>query len=767
MAVDGLNGGGLDLFAGLGWSWQYDAGVRLSYAAPGRGDIQGRAPPAGTNSFRYQYGKGDELERIIREADGNIAELTVGVEGRITHRDGIPFSYDAVGRRTEDDRFVYRRTWRGELATVTVKDSWPDGEVSPFAGHQIRYHYDALGRLLYRWHLAELPDGETDDALRPFIEKRAYVWEGEGLLAEVAYGDPDETQIRWRKTYVPGPSGIDDAVQVAVDVVDIPGSPYPGSRLYTYVRDELGTVIGVVAEDESMDPAQPSMPVRYLYSPYGNAHAELGPELRHVRFDNVVTSVETAAGPVEQTVADPALSAGGALRIRLSVPVTDGSLGAGVVVERLQVGGGWMAVDAAEAVVGRDALEPSELLVLLRSGWERAASYRVRLSTSLTDGAGRSFVVAGGESSHSLEWTVPTGTSEIPEPPVIFEQRFGLRYDSHLAAADTVGGRFPGGQTTLFQGLWTDPVTGLAYARARWYDSRNASWLSEDPMADVDSPNLYAFVAWQPNIATDPFGECWLGKCEDGSQSMGSIFWEGVKEGFGSSVDSIFDLLSHPLDIPQTLAEGVLTILFDGPHLLGEGIKALVMASPEQRASMLGNLAGGLAFDAVLAGVGTAANCVVKANKARKFADLATDATRVRRFVDGLSDAKLMAGKAHDTRGAVRHLDEIADMLPAGCIKAKCLTGDTLVANAEGLSPIREIKVGNRVITTEESYLGETAVDDATWKVVRVRMPEEANGSDVKLELLSSPEWIAAMGAKVGQEIWLELPEAGIAGFGV
>ncbi|MCP4654550.1 MAG: RHS repeat protein, partial [bacterium] len=158
MAVDGLNGGGLDLFAGLGWSWQYDAGVRLSYAAPGRGDIQGRAPPAGTDSFRYQYGKGDELERIIREADGNIAELTVGVEGRITHRDGIPFAYDAVGRRTEDDRFVYRRTWRGELATATVKDSWPDGEVSPFAGHQIRYHYDALGRLLYRWHLAELPD---------------------------------------------------------------------------------------------------------------------------------------------------------------------------------------------------------------------------------------------------------------------------------------------------------------------------------------------------------------------------------------------------------------------------------------------------------------------------------------------------------------------------------------------------------------------------------------------------------------------------------
>ncbi|MCP4594482.1 MAG: hypothetical protein GY842_27440, partial [bacterium] len=68
-------------------------------------------------------------------------------------------------------------------------------------------------------------------------------------------------------------------------------------------------------------------------------------------------------------------------------------------------------------------------------------------------------------------------------------------------------GRFPGGQTSLFQGLWTDPVTGVAHARARWYDARNASWLSEDPYADLDSPNLYAFVAWQPNMATDPSGE--------------------------------------------------------------------------------------------------------------------------------------------------------------------------------------------------------------------------------------------------------------------
>ncbi len=61
-------------------------------------------------------------------------------------------------------------------------------------------------------------------------------------------------------------------------------------------------------------------------------------------------------------------------------------------------------------------------------------------------------------------------------------------------------------RTQLFQGLWTDPLTGAAYARARWYDARNASWLSEDPLLEVDSPNLYAFVGWGPNFKTDPRG---------------------------------------------------------------------------------------------------------------------------------------------------------------------------------------------------------------------------------------------------------------------
>jgi len=91
-------------------------------------------------------------------------------------------------------------------------------------------------------------------------------------------------------------------------------------------------------------------------------------------------------------------------------------------------------------------------------------------------------------------------------PALPFDRRTALTYESWSAANDTLGNRFPGGQSHLFQGAWTDPVTGLAYHRARWYEPRTAYWLSEDPAGTVDSTNLSGFVAHQPNMGADPQG---------------------------------------------------------------------------------------------------------------------------------------------------------------------------------------------------------------------------------------------------------------------
>lgn len=503
--------GSPDLFSGLGWAWGYDGGVRLTSATSGQGDLKGEGSATGdaAETFRFGYGEGDQLSQLIRQSTGQIAALTTGEYGRITARNGAAFSYDGVGRRLEDDRFVYRWDWRGQLASVTVKSTWPDGDgdgkpdVTPWAGHQVRYDYDASGRMTHRWLYGKLPAGVTDDAQRPFIEKRVFVWEGDGLAAEAAFGNPEETLFRWRKTYVPGPGGLDDAVQVVVE-----DTASGTTRTYTLVRDEMGTVVSLVAEDEGTAVAKPPVPVRYRYTPYGEAHAESGPELLRARFDGDATTAATASGTVTQAPA--AGAAAGSLLLDWTLPLDAGTIPAGLVVERLVGPSGWVALAPEDFVVGPAPADggistgggpPQRLRVLVKNGWTRGASYRVRLAASLTDGLSRRF-----GRTEELEWRIPEAEAGNPNPAVAFDKRIPLSYETWEAATNNITDRFPGGQTLLFQGLWTDPVTGVAYARARWYDARNAVWLSEDPMGPEDSANLYAFVGLQPNSRSDPLG---------------------------------------------------------------------------------------------------------------------------------------------------------------------------------------------------------------------------------------------------------------------
>ncbi|HET9768629.1 MAG TPA: RHS repeat-associated core domain-containing protein [Thermoanaerobaculia bacterium] len=325
-------------------------------------------------------------------------------------------------------------------------------------------------------------------------------------MAETAFGNAEETMLRWRKTLVPGPSGLDDAVQMVLDIGDQPGNPFSNSkRTYTPLRDELSTVIGIIAEDEGGDPKNPSVPVRYAYTPFGEGHAESGPKRHRALFDADTSETDVHGTVKEQTVADPATAAAGALVLDWSAALDLASLAPGLVVEKLTSGSGWVALTPAEVAVGVEpddgtvsnssGAKTARLIVLALAGWQRDASYRVRLTPQLRDTLGRSF-----GRSETLEWRVPaTGA-------VLFDNKAVRRFESWEAASDTVGGRFPGGQTLGFQGLWTDPVTGFLYARNRWYDPRNGAWLSEDAAGTVDSPNLYAFVGHQPNVASDPLG---------------------------------------------------------------------------------------------------------------------------------------------------------------------------------------------------------------------------------------------------------------------
>ena len=334
-----------------------------------------------------------------------------------------------------------------------------------------------------------------------FHTERPGVWDGDTLVAETGLNFQDA--ITWRRQHLPGPSGLDDAPLVRVEA-NLQGGGSPDPHLYAVVRDELGSVIGVL--DQAPPAGAPALRARVLYTPYGEAHLETGPEPLRLWFDPTLT---TAGGQTQQ-VAPPVPPAtesgaiGGGLRLTTTARLDPASVAAGLGVERYDpASGSWVAVAASEVAAGPSASEESELDLVLLAGWPKGGQIRVTLRPALADGFGRAFQVPAGEDPAGVRVVVTVPASGgAPE----LDRRWPLRFDSGFAAANSLGGAFPDGQTSLYQGLWTDPVTGIAYARARWYDSRNATWLSEDPLGDVDSPNLYAFCSHNPHMRRDPLG---------------------------------------------------------------------------------------------------------------------------------------------------------------------------------------------------------------------------------------------------------------------
>jgi len=69
--------------------------------------------------------------------------------------------------------------------------------------------------------------------------------------------------------------------------------------------------------------------------------------------------------------------------------------------------------------------------------------------------------------------------------------------------AGQTGGASPG---YAFTGRDHEPAIGLLHYRARYYDPRVATFLSEDPMGPVQSSNLYAYVDGNPVTYADPYG---------------------------------------------------------------------------------------------------------------------------------------------------------------------------------------------------------------------------------------------------------------------
>jgi hypothetical protein len=478
----------LNLTTSMGWSWTHDEADRLWFADSNQG--LDRTPEGGEHglSWEYGHGKADELLSIFSTTKGK-HEFDSGVEGRIESRrlgDEVleSFEYDDESRRIEDDRNHYLYTWRGDMVQVDVKEDAPQ-----HAGERVVYSYDASGRLLERTHFSKIPEGGGEGD-RSFIEGRQFVWIGANLAAEV--GLNFEGQIIWRKQYLAGPSGFSGAPQMRVQTnLNGGGST---DKYYAFLRDEAGNVIGVLEDSQPEQGKPPKLLARYLYTPFGESHIELGPELTSIRFDAGVTEVEgqPQAPPIEEE------TVGGALRVVTSMPLDPQTYLSGISLEIKDTDlNSWSPESRDAYVIGRDAEDPSQLLIMRKDGWVAAEHYRIRLLPHLRDEFDRqiqlpSFELTGIE----VELEVP----DKAEGPPVYNRVFGIEHDSVRAAGTTFDGAIPGGQTSLFKGQWTDPVTGISYANNIWYDSRLGTLLCTDSVFTVD-PYAYAISASGPSIS--------------------------------------------------------------------------------------------------------------------------------------------------------------------------------------------------------------------------------------------------------------------------
>jgi hypothetical protein len=378
---------------------------------------------------------------------------------------------------TSDAANTYTWDWRGRLASIEVKDVGPglDPARDPYPGERIAYAYDAIGRLLSRTELGKVPEGGTE-ADRPFIAKRAFTWDGQRLAAEAGLNFQD--QPIWREQYAPGQRGLDDAPLVRVEK-DLQGTPT--AKTYALLRDEMGSVMAVAEERAGQSP---NLLARYLYAPYGQAHTELGPELVRIEFDPSVTKVANQA-----QATTPNETVGGALEIVTTTALLPSTFAAGLTIEQWNPStSGWEASPRSDYAIGMQGagLGDGTIWYVMRiQGWAKATKYRMTLLPSLTDSFGRAIVLPSGE-SQGVAVTLDVPSDGITPPA--YARIFPLNYAQ--PASDTLGGAFPGGQTSGFQGAWSDPISGLGFPRARWMDRVGGGWLAQDPEGAALGPQL-------------------------------------------------------------------------------------------------------------------------------------------------------------------------------------------------------------------------------------------------------------------------------------
>jgi RHS repeat-associated protein len=418
------------------------------------------------------------------------------------------FEFDG-GRRTDDG--VWKSTYDQFGRLIGIE--------SVSLGRRIEYVYGPNDRIVGRKAL-------DFSSASPQLETRAHVLAGDGLPAETTFvwdpvadrlvaiyasnvslgvpggsgvAAPDAGLVR---QYVHGDGGYDDPVEVLAAA--LPGGT---ARRYLPVFDEAGTGSLQAVVDGDGNLAE-----RVLFADsYGDAPRYLhGAVVEKVSY----SAKRDPLGNLSEVQ----------VSVRISEKVVESTRGTGYRLAAIN--------DAKETV--NVASAPPEFV---DTGDDDEERHEVRWTFSATEwqafmtGSGISGLeVAVASSLRTDVW----GNNPVQEAPAWAKALYGTTASTGYpvivrTSLTTLDDAPPNGdaiplyeiqnlylaaspltKTHLLTGFkaapFTDPATGLAYFRARWYDPATGTWLTPDPMGYEDSSNLYAFCAADPVNCADPLG---------------------------------------------------------------------------------------------------------------------------------------------------------------------------------------------------------------------------------------------------------------------
>jgi RHS repeat-associated protein len=454
------------------WSVGYDAGgLPTSESRPGGVSVSrvfdalgrmtqetgsGGASVAATRQFTF-----DVMGRIATaNAPANQQTFTYDDRGLLRTSNGqssagySSFIYDSVGRmtgRTDGAGSVsYGYTDRGEMNTYTVSPS--GGQASTVS-------------------LAWNPFGQVSQINYPAGVTRTLAYDGAGRLNDDQTSKVGQGVIARRQNNY-NPDGTPSSL-----VVTQPGNTAAGTYLYTYDAGSRLT-----------NYAGPGWGSAYTYDNAGNRLTGDGKSFTYDERNRLTSGSGTsytwsARGNRTGVVGQAAFTFDGLDR-------------------QTGVGGATYTYDSLDRVIGRSVSGVTKFFNYAgfetdptsdgTSSWSRSPSGSVLGQTR----AGTS-VLVGTERHGDVAWTLNPTTGTIADSTV------SDPYGKVLSVTGTPG-------QVGFQGDWTDPLTGLVWMAARWYDTQTGTFISRDTypgsVGAALTLNRYLYVLGSPLKYNDPTG---------------------------------------------------------------------------------------------------------------------------------------------------------------------------------------------------------------------------------------------------------------------